>query len=129
MHRLYYFRPRRRVVGIVVIRFSLDHRVDRGIEPLGLDRDRVGLTIDNTADFEDQVRPLCKRLGDLLCPLDFGGCQARPARREIDVFELVGLDGHAALTPWIWTAIGLLSIAVLILMIHPLRYNPVMMRS
>lgn len=39
----------------------------------------------------------------------------------------LGLDGHAALTPWIWTAIAALSIAVVILMIHPLRHNPVYM--
>jgi Ni/Fe-hydrogenase subunit HybB-like protein len=38
-----------------------------------------------------------------------------------------GLDGHAALTPWIWTAVALLSIALLILMIHPLRRHPVFM--
>ena len=38
-----------------------------------------------------------------------------------------GLDGHAALTPWIWTAIALLCIAVVILMINPLRHNPIYM--
>lgn len=38
-----------------------------------------------------------------------------------------GLDGHNALTPWIWTAAGLLGIAMVILMIHPLRHNPVTM--
>jgi len=38
-----------------------------------------------------------------------------------------GLDGHNGLTPWIWTAIVLLGIAMLILMIHPLRRHPVSM--
>ena len=38
-----------------------------------------------------------------------------------------GLDGHNGLTTWIWTAIGLLLVAVTILMIHPLRRNPVTM--
>ncbi|MEA1888663.1 MAG: NrfD/PsrC family molybdoenzyme membrane anchor subunit [Pseudomonadota bacterium] len=35
-----------------------------------------------------------------------------------------GLHGHAALTPWIWTAITFLLIAVSILMIHRTRKNP-----
>jgi molybdopterin-containing oxidoreductase family membrane subunit len=38
-----------------------------------------------------------------------------------------GLDGHNALTPWIWTAVALLGIAMVILMIHPLRHNPITM--
>ncbi len=38
-----------------------------------------------------------------------------------------GLDGHNGLTPWIWTAVALLAIAMLILMIHPLRRHPVSM--
>ena len=38
-----------------------------------------------------------------------------------------GLHGHAALTPWIWTAITFLLIAVSILMIHRTRKNPVTM--
>jgi len=38
-----------------------------------------------------------------------------------------GLEGHNGLTPWIWTAVGLLTVAVVILMIHPLRHNPVTM--
>ena len=38
-----------------------------------------------------------------------------------------GLDGHTALTPWIWSAVVLLAIALLILMIHPLRTHPVYM--
>jgi Ni/Fe-hydrogenase subunit HybB-like protein len=38
-----------------------------------------------------------------------------------------GLDGHNGLTPWIWTAIVLLATAMMILMIHPLRRNPVTM--
>lgn len=35
-----------------------------------------------------------------------------------------GIDGHHALVPWIWTAIGLNVLATLSLMIHPLRRNP-----
>ena len=35
-----------------------------------------------------------------------------------------GLDGHRALVPWIWTAIGLNLLATAALMIHPLRRNP-----
>jgi molybdopterin-containing oxidoreductase family membrane subunit len=35
-----------------------------------------------------------------------------------------GLDGHDALVPWIWTAIGMNVVATLMLMIHPLRKNP-----
>jgi len=38
-----------------------------------------------------------------------------------------GLDGHTALMPWIWTAVALLAVALLILMIHPLRRHPVYM--
>jgi molybdopterin-containing oxidoreductase family membrane subunit len=35
-----------------------------------------------------------------------------------------GLDGHHALVPWIWTAIGMNAVATIVLMIHPLRHNP-----
>jgi Ni/Fe-hydrogenase subunit HybB-like protein len=35
-----------------------------------------------------------------------------------------GLDGHAALRPWIWTGIGLNLGATLALTIHPIRRNP-----
>lgn len=42
-------------------------------------------------------------------------------------YLFLGLDGHGGLTPWIWTAVVLLLIAVTILMIHPLRYNPITM--
>ena len=35
----------------------------------------------------------------------------------------LGLDGFQALRPWIWTALALNLIAVVILMIHPLRRN------
>lgn len=39
-----------------------------------------------------------------------------------------GLDGHDALVPWIWTAVGMNIFATLILTIHPLRrYRPVLM--
>ena len=42
-------------------------------------------------------------------------------------YLFLGLDGHTGLVPWIWSAIGLLSVAVVILMIHPLRRHPVTM--
>ena len=42
-------------------------------------------------------------------------------------YLFLGLHGHSALTPWIWTAITFLLIAVTILMIHRTRKNPVMM--
>jgi molybdopterin-containing oxidoreductase family membrane subunit len=35
-----------------------------------------------------------------------------------------GLDGHHALVPWIWTAIGLNLVATVALMVHPLRHDP-----
>ncbi|MEA3411958.1 MAG: NrfD/PsrC family molybdoenzyme membrane anchor subunit [Pseudomonadota bacterium] len=38
-------------------------------------------------------------------------------------YLFLGLDGHNALQPWIWTALCMLAIAVTILMIHPLRRN------
>ncbi|MEN8761684.1 MAG: sulfate reduction electron transfer complex DsrMKJOP subunit DsrP [Thiogranum sp.] len=38
-----------------------------------------------------------------------------------------GLHGAAALTPWIWTALALLVIAVTILMIHPLRQKTLLL--
>jgi len=38
-----------------------------------------------------------------------------------------GLHGAAKLTPWIWTALALLVIAVTILMIHPLRHQPLLL--
>lgn len=42
-------------------------------------------------------------------------------------YLFLGLDGHTALMPWIWTAVALLAVALLILMIHPLRRHPVYM--
>jgi molybdopterin-containing oxidoreductase family membrane subunit len=36
-------------------------------------------------------------------------------------YLFLGLDGHAGLRPWIWTAIAFMVVAVVILMIHPLR--------
>jgi molybdopterin-containing oxidoreductase family membrane subunit len=42
-------------------------------------------------------------------------------------YLFLGLHGHSGLTPWIWTAVLLLSIAVVTLMIHPLRTNPLTM--
>ncbi len=38
-------------------------------------------------------------------------------------YLFLGLDGAAALQPWIWAALAMLVIAVTILMIHPLRKN------
>ena len=38
-----------------------------------------------------------------------------------------GLHGAAKLTPWIWTALVLLVMAVTILMIHPLRHKPLLL--
>ncbi len=38
-----------------------------------------------------------------------------------------GLEGHDALRPWIWASLAMLTTAVAILMIHPLRRNPVML--
>lgn len=42
-------------------------------------------------------------------------------------YLFLGLDGHTALMPWIWTAILMLGGAMVILMIHPLRTNPLTM--
>ena len=39
-------------------------------------------------------------------------------------YLFLGLDGHNALQPWIWTAVLLLLIAVILLMIHPTRNHP-----
>jgi Ni/Fe-hydrogenase subunit HybB-like protein len=39
-------------------------------------------------------------------------------------YLFLGLDGHNALVPWIWTAIALNVLATLTLTIHPLRRNP-----
>lgn len=39
-------------------------------------------------------------------------------------YLFLGLDGHNALQPWIWTAIMLLLIAAILLMIHSTRYHP-----
>ena len=38
-------------------------------------------------------------------------------------YLFLGLNGHTALTPWIWTALVMLIIAMIIGMIHPLRNN------
>ena len=38
-------------------------------------------------------------------------------------YLLFGLDGHAAMQPWIWAALSLLLIAVAILMIQPLSQS------
>ena len=42
-------------------------------------------------------------------------------------YLFLGLHGHTALTPWIWTAIALLLLAMTIFMIHRTRKNPVFM--
>lgn len=39
-------------------------------------------------------------------------------------YLFLGLDGHNALVPWIWTGVGLGACATLALMIHPVRRNP-----
>ena len=39
-------------------------------------------------------------------------------------YLFLGLDGHNALQPWIWSAIMLLLIAAILLMIHPSRNHP-----
>jgi molybdopterin-containing oxidoreductase family membrane subunit len=39
-------------------------------------------------------------------------------------YLFLGLDGHHALVPWVWTAIGLNVLATGALMIHSLRRNP-----
>lgn len=42
-------------------------------------------------------------------------------------YLFLGLDGHHALRPWIWTAITMLTGAAAIMMIHPLRRHPLLM--
>lgn len=42
-------------------------------------------------------------------------------------YLFLGLDGHSALRPWIWTALTMLMVAVGIMMIHPLRHNVVLL--
>ncbi len=42
-------------------------------------------------------------------------------------YLFLGLDGHTALRPWIWTAMAVLTGAVAIMMIHPLRRQPLLM--
>lgn len=42
-------------------------------------------------------------------------------------YLFLGLDGSAALQPWIWAALAMLVVAVTILMIHPLRKNMVLL--
>ena len=39
-------------------------------------------------------------------------------------YLFIGIDGHRALVPWIWTAIAINAIATIALMIHPIRRNP-----
>jgi Ni/Fe-hydrogenase subunit HybB-like protein len=48
-----------------------------------------------------------------------------PTHHSINArYLFFGLDGHNALVPWIWTAIGMNLLATGVLMIHPLRRNP-----
>ncbi len=61
-------------------------------------------------------------LADLFTDFYNEGEHAASAR-----YLFFGLDGHSGLTPWIWTAVVLLTTAMLILMIHPLRKHPVYM--
>jgi molybdopterin-containing oxidoreductase family membrane subunit len=42
-------------------------------------------------------------------------------------YLFLGLDGSAALQPWIWAALAMLVVAVTILMIHPLRKSMVLL--
>jgi Ni/Fe-hydrogenase subunit HybB-like protein len=48
-----------------------------------------------------------------------------PTHHSINArYLFFGLDGHNALVPWVWTAIGFNVLATLILTIHPLRRDP-----
>ena len=42
-------------------------------------------------------------------------------------YLFLGLHGHGVLVPWIWTGIGMLAVAVFILMVHPLRRQPILL--
>lgn len=42
-------------------------------------------------------------------------------------YLFLGLDGHGALRPWIWTAVAMLTGAVAIMMVHPLRRHTILM--
>jgi molybdopterin-containing oxidoreductase family membrane subunit len=60
-------------------------------------------------------------LADLFTDFYFEGTHSASAH-----YLFFGLHGAAKLTPWIWTALALLVIAVTILMIHSLRRNQVL---
>ena len=60
-------------------------------------------------------------IADLFTDFYFEGTHSASAR-----YLFFGLHGAAKLTPWIWSALVLLVIAVTILMIHSLRRNPVL---
>ena len=60
-------------------------------------------------------------IADLFTDFYFEGAHSASAR-----YLFFGLHGAAKLTPWIWSALALLVIAVTILMIHTLRRNPVL---
>jgi molybdopterin-containing oxidoreductase family membrane subunit len=60
-------------------------------------------------------------LAELFTDFYFEGAHSASAR-----YLFFGLHGAAKLTPWIWTAIALLVIAVTILMVHSLRRKPVL---
>jgi Ni/Fe-hydrogenase subunit HybB-like protein len=48
-----------------------------------------------------------------------------PTEHSINArYLFLGLDGHHALVPWIWTAVGLNVAATVALMIHSIRRNP-----
>jgi Ni/Fe-hydrogenase subunit HybB-like protein len=60
-------------------------------------------------------------IADLFTDFYFEGAHSASAR-----YLFFGLHGAAKLTPWIWSALALLVIAVTILMIHSLRRNPLL---
>ena len=60
-------------------------------------------------------------IADLFTDFYFEGAHSASAR-----YLFFGLHGAAKLTPWIWSALALLVIAVTILMIRSLRRNPVL---
>ena len=48
-----------------------------------------------------------------------------PTHHSLNAMYLFfGVEGHHALVPWVWTAIGLNVLATASLTIHPLRHNP-----
>jgi len=60
-------------------------------------------------------------IAELFTDFYFEGAHAASTR-----YLYFGLHGAAKLTPWIWSALAMLVIAVTILMVHSLRRNPVL---